>query len=199
IDGVDFSGISTSALLYDTEQVEILMGPQGTRYGSNALAGLINVQSKRPTEDFSYGVELGAENYNGRNLAGYVSGALTERLGMRLSAQRQESDGFSKNRHLGRDTNTRDERSIRLATHWQAHDDLTVDFTLAQLKANNGYDIFSLDNTRDTWSDEPGFDDQDARLTSLRVRHTGFDYAVVEAYLGHGRNENAYGYDEDWV
>ena len=50
IDGVDFSGIGNAALLYDVEQVEILLGPQGTRYGSNALAGLINLQSKAPTE-----------------------------------------------------------------------------------------------------------------------------------------------------
>ncbi|HHX83502.1 MAG TPA: Plug domain-containing protein, partial [Pseudomonadaceae bacterium] len=49
IDGVDFSGIGAAAMLYDVEQVEILMGPQGTRYGSNALAGLINLQSRAPT------------------------------------------------------------------------------------------------------------------------------------------------------
>ena len=49
IDGIDFSGIGTAALLYDVEQVEVLLGPQGTRYGSNALAGLINIASKSPT------------------------------------------------------------------------------------------------------------------------------------------------------
>lgn len=199
IDGVDFSGIATSALLYDTEQVEILMGPQGTRYGSNALAGLINVHSKSPTERFAYGVELGSENYDGQNVGGYVSGPVTDSLGMRLSAQRLRSDGYGKNLYLNRHTNTRDERSVRLATHWQIDEDLSAELTLAQMKTDNGYDTFSLDNGRDTWSDEPGFDEQDTRLASLRLRHDGSDYFTLETYVGLGRNESAYGYDEDWV
>jgi outer membrane receptor protein involved in Fe transport len=199
IDGVDFSGISTSALMYDTEQVEILMGPQGTRYGSNALAGLINVQSKRPTDVLAYGLQAGAENYEGSTLGGYVSGPVTDTLGLRLSAQRQRSDGYYFNHYVGRPTNQRDERSLRLGGHWQASADTSVDFTLAQIKADNGYDAFSLDNTRDIWSDEPGFDNQNARLASLHVRHDGLDAVTLEGYVGLGHNESAYGYDEDWV
>ncbi|HWK54781.1 MAG TPA: TonB-dependent receptor [Hyphomicrobiales bacterium] len=199
IDGVDFSGISTSALLYDTEQVEILMGPQGTRYGSNALAGLINVQSRRPTQEFSYGLELGAENYDGLGVGAYVSGAVTDTLSLRLSGQHQEGDGYMKNRFLDRPTNNRDEDTLRLGAHWQAGAATTLDLTLAQLKSDNGYDAFSLDNTRDTWSDQPGQDTQDARLMSLRLRHEGFSGVTLEGYLGLARSDTGYSYDEDWV
>ena len=45
IDNVDFSGAGTIATTMDIEQVEVLRGPQGTRYGANALAGLINIRS----------------------------------------------------------------------------------------------------------------------------------------------------------
>ena len=48
IDGMDFSGIGMPATLIDLGQVEVLRGPQGTTLGANALAGLINVQSRRP-------------------------------------------------------------------------------------------------------------------------------------------------------
>ncbi|MEQ9567511.1 MAG: Plug domain-containing protein, partial [Pseudomonadales bacterium] len=50
IDGIDFTGISTAASTLDIQQVEILRGPQGTLYGANALAGLINLVSVDPTE-----------------------------------------------------------------------------------------------------------------------------------------------------
>ena len=47
VDDIDFSGIGTIATLYDIEQIEVLRGPQGTRYGANALAGLLEANPER--------------------------------------------------------------------------------------------------------------------------------------------------------
>jgi len=52
IDGIDLTGIATAASTLDIQQVEVLRGPQGTLFGANALAGLINVVSNRPSEEF---------------------------------------------------------------------------------------------------------------------------------------------------
>ena len=41
IDDIDFSGIGSVATLFDMQQIEVLRGPQGSRYGANALAGII--------------------------------------------------------------------------------------------------------------------------------------------------------------
>jgi len=199
IDGVDFSGIGGAAMLYDMEQVEVLLGPQGTRYGSNALAGLVNLQSRAPTETLHYGLQLQGENYAGNGVAGYVSGAASDTLLFRLSAQTLASDGFSNNLFLDKPTNRRNENTLRGKLHWVPADGISVDFSTALIDIDNGYDAFSLDNIRDTRSDQPGSDKQKAQLASLKFTLDSFAAFTTEALFGFANSDSNYGYDEDWV
>jgi iron complex outermembrane receptor protein len=199
IDGVDFSGVGNAAMLYDMEQVEILMGPQGTRYGSNALAGLINLQSKAPAIEHSWGIQVQAANANEHGLSGFISGPATNNLLYRLSAQKVKSDGFSTNTFLDRPTNKREETTLRAKLSWLVSDTEKFDFTTAMIDLDNGYDAFSLDNVRDTLSDEPGFDRQDSKLASLRFTTSRFNAFDLEIIGGYASTDIAYGYDEDWV
>ena len=198
IDGVDFSGAGNAALLYDVEQVEILMGPQGTRYGSNALAGLINVQSKPTAPTLAYGIQLDAANYDSTGLAGYVTNSLSENLQFRISAQHSRSNGFIQNTWLNSPTNQHDESLLRSKLNWQAGNDLELDLTLSLIDLDNGYDAFSLNNTRDTFSDEPGFDRQQSKLLSARLTMSKLDFVTMEMIAAYASSDIAYGYDEDW-
>ncbi|MEX2365561.1 MAG: TonB-dependent receptor, partial [Pseudohongiellaceae bacterium] len=199
IDGVDFSGIGNAAMLYDVEQVEILLGPQGTRYGSNALAGLINLRSKQPTDAFAFGAQMEAANYDSKGLAAYVSGPVSKQLGYRLSMQNIASDGFSNNLFLDRPTNKRDETTLRGKLVWQATPDIRLDLNASLMDLDNGYDAFSLDNIRDTLADEPGFDRQRSNLISGNLSVDSSPYFSLEANIGYGDADIEYGYDEDWV
>ena len=199
IDGIDFSGIGNASMLYDIDQVEVFLGPQGTRYGSNALAGLINLQSKAPTRDLSYGLKLESGDYNSNGLGGYLSGPLSEKFSYRISAQQIKSDGFSMNRFLNDETNTRNERVVRGKIKGKLLDDVELDLTASTIKLNNGYDSFSLDNDRDTLSDQPGSDIQDSELLSARITVSRFKNFTFDTLLGYGDSHTEYSYDEDWV
>ena len=199
IDGIDFSGIGNASLLYDIDQVEVFLGPQGTRYGSNALAGLINLQSKAPTKDLSYGLKLESGDYNSNGLGGYLSGPLSERFSYRISAQQIKSDGFNTNRFLNDETNTRNERVVRGKINGELLDDVELDLTASTIKLNNGYDAFSLNNDRDTLSDQPGSDIQDSELLSAKISVSRFKHFTFDTLLGYGDSHAEYSYDEDWV
>lgn len=199
IDGVDFSGGGSATTLYDVEQVEILMGPQGTRYGSNALAGLIHMQSKAPTPTLQYGVQAEVGNYDTHSYAGYLSGPLSDSLQVRLSGQQLKSDGYSTNLYYNRPTNNRDESTLRGRLRWAANPRTRLDVSLMHIDIDNGYDVFSLDNHRDTLSDQPGFDRQKSTALSFNLATRHFDYFSLETIVSLAETDIDYGYDEDWV
>ena len=199
IDGIDFSGIGTAALLYDVEQVEVLLGPQGTRYGSNALAGLINIASKSPSSSASYGLQLENANYDSKGLSGYLSGPISEKLRYRFSAQNHSTDGFNNNQFLRKNTSYRDERIMRGQLEWSPSEHTQIDVISSFIDIDNGYDAFSLDNKRDTLSDQPGADRQKSKTVSANLSFTQFENFKIETLLGYANSKTDYGYDEDWV
>src|ERR1700691_780973 len=103
IDDIDFSGIGSVGTLYDIDQVEVLRGPQATRYGANALAGLIYLRSAEPTDTFYSRVDLEGGDYGTRSEGAVISGPI-ESLdsGFRLAAQRYYTNGYFRNVYLNR-------------------------------------------------------------------------------------------------
>jgi outer membrane receptor protein involved in Fe transport len=199
IDGVDFSGLALAGTLFDVDQVEVLRGPQGTLYGANALAGLINVRSEQPEASPGLRMEAMYADYNtwSAGIAG-TGPLISDSLLYRLSVYRYGSDGFIDNDYLDRDdTNDRDETSIRGKLRWLAGDTSTLDITAMYVDVDNGYDAFSLDNTRHTLSDQPGQDAQESSALALNWQST-LGSLRTQATVTAARTESDYGYDEDW-
>ena len=78
--------------IFDLERVEVLKGPQGTLYGRNTTAGLIDFVTNKPTEDFEGSLTAEAGNYKTYNLEGMVSGALGPRVQGRAAFRMENSD-----------------------------------------------------------------------------------------------------------
>ena len=199
VDGIDLSGMGNAGTLFDVRQVEVLRGPQGTRFGANALAGMVNIRGNEPTDTFEAVLDSGYGNYDSWHLGGVVSGPLAGNVSGRLALQQQKTDGFIDNDFLGRDnTNDRDEFSGRGKLNWRVSDSLTIDATGFYVDVENGYDAFSLDNTRNTLSDEPGQDRQETTALALSANWSASEWFDVWASVTWSDSQLDYGYDEDW-
>ena len=199
IDGIDFTGLGLSASTLDIQQIEILRGPQGTLYGANALGGLINFISHAPSEEYSGSLSAQLSEYNGRSLDAVVSGPINKNTGYRFAGRINQQDGYIENTFLNRDdTNNIDEVLLRTTIHSDINEQLSIKFNALLADIDNGYDAFSLKNTRSTTSDQPGSDSQDtlaASITLLWNTHQSYD---IEAVFSSANTDTLYSYDEDW-
>ncbi len=200
IDGVDFSRTGGAATLFDIDSIEILRGPQGTKFGTNGLAGTINMRSKAPTKEFSLRAESGLAEYNTRNLGVAVGGTLVEdKLLGRASIYSHKSDGYMDNDFLGRDnTQNQDELTFRGKLRLLASDDFTVDLGYTHLNIDNGYDAFTLDNSRNSLSDHPGQDKQLTNAFALKTNWQASDAVIVQSEATYLKSDIVYSYDADW-
>jgi iron complex outermembrane recepter protein len=200
IDDIDFSGLGSAATMFDVDRVEVLRGPQGTRYGANALGGLIYVASAAPEDEFGGRVELGAGDYNTRSVGGVVTGPVDALdSSFRLAVQRYTSDGYYHNVYLDRyDTNGRDELTLRGRWRYQPSDDLRVELSALHVQLDDGYDAYAPDNTRTTHSDQPSVDAQHSSGASLRVSWSGLGAATLTGIGTYAETRVKYGFDGDW-
>ncbi|MFT4615109.1 MAG: iron complex outermembrane receptor protein, partial [Bacteroidia bacterium] len=83
---------------YDAERVEVLRGPQGTLYGRNTTAGVINFITRKPEEEFGGNVQLELGNYDHRKLKGAINLPITDNLAQRFAMFYTERNGFVDNR-----------------------------------------------------------------------------------------------------
>jgi outer membrane receptor protein involved in Fe transport len=97
IDGVPRSrnGVAFGDL-GEIEQVEVLKGPQGTVFGKNTSAGLINVITKRPSFKEEGNLEFTAGNHATVGVAGSYSNAISQYAAFRVFAVDRQHDGYNK-------------------------------------------------------------------------------------------------------
>lgn len=204
VDDIDLGSAANAAMLFDQEQVEFLRGPQGTAFGTSALAGLVNIRGRRPGDSFEGHARVGVGDYGGRHAGGAIGGPLGGRLGdtvaARLAVLRNRSDGHVDNVHLQReDTNGHDETAIRAMLQFDPDDASAYGLTALYFDARNGYDAFSLDNTRETLSDQPGHDNQETLAVAARGEWRLGGAMTLEAVATRLDSDLEYGYDEDWT
>ncbi|TCU58522.1 outer membrane receptor protein involved in Fe transport [Novosphingobium sp. PhB57] len=88
--------IMTRGATLDLERVEVLKGPQGTLFGSNATGGAINYIAAKPTTTFKAGVDAGIQNFGEITAGGYVSGPISDTLSARVAVRTEQGGAWQR-------------------------------------------------------------------------------------------------------
>ncbi|WP_426158431.1 TonB-dependent receptor [Pseudomonas sp. TSRC2-2] len=112
--------------LMDIEQLEVLRGPQGTLFGKNTTAGVINISTRAPsfTPERSIETSVGEDGYF--QTKGTISGPLNDQLAGRFSAYRTRSDGDIKNEYDGHDLNGGSREGFRAQLLFKPNEDFNL-------------------------------------------------------------------------
>jgi iron complex outermembrane receptor protein len=105
--------------LIDIEQVALLRGPQGTLFGKNTTAGVLNISTRRPTFEPEAIVESSVGNDSYWQVRGAFSGPLTQTFAARVSAAKTSRDGYIKAPLLGTELNETQREGVRAQLLWQ--------------------------------------------------------------------------------
>ena len=199
IDDIDYSGQGGIATLFDVDQVEVFRGPQGSRTGANALAGLIYIKTKDPTDKFEGISELTLGDYGTQNIGVAFGGPLkNKKMKYRLVMRTDYADGFRKNIYLNKsDTSKKDELTLRYKLDWEIDETTYINFLVSKVDMDDPADIWTIDGSLNTLSDRPGMDSQITDSNGIKITKNlnNFD---IQSLTSLTKTDVVFSYDADW-
>ena len=110
---------------YDVASVEVARGPQGTLYGRNATAGVVNLVSAKPSDQFEAMASGDIGNYKNRRFEGMINIPIVDdRLDIRVAGEWTKRNGYSTNELTGQSIDGRDLWSGRVTIGWKPTENL---------------------------------------------------------------------------
>ncbi len=114
---------------YDVSNVEVLRGPQGTLYGRNATAGVVNLTSAKPTDQYEAMGSVDVGNYNNRRLEGMLNIPIVgDKLDLRMAGEWTKRDGYAFDELTDHSIDGRDLWSGRVSLLVHPVENLTMNF-----------------------------------------------------------------------
>lgn len=177
----DYGGFITQDF-HDIERVEVLRGPQNTLYGRSAQAGVVNIITRRPTNEFEFNGTTSYSNYNDLNVRASVSGPLLEdRLFYRVSGSYGRRDGYFKNIFLDNRLDDQSGGNSRGQLLWTPSENWEILLnTSFDDYRDGGSPLVSVDdNPFEIAQDVNGFTNLNANTQSLRIAYTDPNFRIT--------------------
>jgi iron complex outermembrane receptor protein len=114
------------AEFFDLQRVEVLRGPQGTLYGRNATAGVVNMLPALPEYQFKGELKAEIGNFDTRRLTAMINVPLSDTFAIRAAGTLTKRDGFDYNTFTKKRVNDRDLWSTRVIAQWEPSDRFKV-------------------------------------------------------------------------
>jgi iron complex outermembrane receptor protein len=112
---------------FDVERVEVLRGPQGTLYGRNATAGVVNmIPNLADPSAFEANVKGEFGNYDTTRVNAMVNVPLSDTFAFRVATQYTKRDGYDHNTVTNQDVNDRDLLSVRTSLAFKPSEDISA-------------------------------------------------------------------------
>ena len=140
---------------FDVLRVEVLRGPQGALIGKNSSAGAVNFLSNTPTTEFEAGLTTNyLIDFDGVDVAGYVSGPISDTLTARLAMKYRDTTGQLRNLATGKDEPRVDSIQGRLTFRFRPNENVDMLTKLEYSKVEGiGHNFFGVPLTFTTYQD----------------------------------------------
>ncbi len=180
IDGVPQLNVNSSSVeLLDVSQIEFVRGPQSPLYGRNALGGIINITSARPSlSGWTGSLVAPFGNQSAREVRGSVSGPVAGNVGVGFSIGTQARDGFTVNEVTGNDLDSREATFAKAQLMWVPSQNWEARVLFSKERDRDGdYALADLDLARSrpfrVARDFEGYTHRDVTSTTVLLRGDG--------------------------
>jgi len=189
----------STAMLYDLDRVEVLRGPQGTLFGRNSTAGVINYHTAKPEEGAFSRIEAALGNDQRRKLSGVVNLPVTDDWALRWAGVSDASDGYTRfapgsaSTDAARRYNNTDLFSHRLSSNWQVLDELNWWSSYERFEDRGAGSLPVADYDTPVLIDTPGRTDlaQDSFRSRLEwTLENGIDVTYITGYSRMQRSQD---------
>lgn len=207
------NAVLRSLPLFDIDRVEVLKGPQGSLFGRNTNAGLVKIDSVKPSTELDGYISLAYGSRDTVGLQGAVGGPISETLAVRVAVKYQERDDWINNLAAGTsgdDFGAFDEAAGRIQVLWQPSDAFRGLFKFHNFNQDGTQPQLFYANAIALGSEglRPGFDEEVANhdgSASMELDHVGvsanlewtFDNITLTSITAYDSVENFQSTDVD--